>query len=113
MALELGEHSIRVNCVNPTVVNTDMGKEVWSEPEKSELMLERIPLHKFAGNLFILYLRNLQTIVHTLAKSGKYEILNGNNSQGMTENNPLQGIDYVNSIRLGLHSLIKDQHLFF
>eukprot|EP00494_Astrolonche_serrata_P012977 UN13089 len=26
MAVELGPHNIRVNCVNPTVVLTDMGK---------------------------------------------------------------------------------------
>ncbi|CAG0899456.1 unnamed protein product [Darwinula stevensoni] len=47
MALELGPHKIRVNSVNPTVVMTDMGKLAWSDPDKSEPILNRIPLGKF------------------------------------------------------------------
>ncbi|XP_066292926.1 L-xylulose reductase-like [Branchiostoma lanceolatum] len=47
MALELGPHKIRVNTVNPTVVMTDMGRMVWSDPAKSGPMLARIPLGKF------------------------------------------------------------------
>jgi L-xylulose reductase len=50
MALELGPHNIRVNCVNPTVVLTDMGKLGWSDPEKAGPMLAKIPLGRFAGN---------------------------------------------------------------
>jgi L-xylulose reductase len=48
MALELGQHNIRVNCVNPTVVMTDMGKKNWSDPEKAKTMLSSIPLGRFA-----------------------------------------------------------------
>uniref|UniRef100_A0A4P6D9J4 Putative diacetyl reductase/l-xylulose reductase n=1 Tax=Rhodnius prolixus TaxID=13249 RepID=A0A4P6D9J4_RHOPR len=48
MALELGEHGIRVNCVNPTVVMTKMGKIGWSDPRKADPLLQRIPLHRFA-----------------------------------------------------------------
>lgn len=48
MALELGPHNIRVNCVNPTVVLTDMGRLGWSEPEKAREMLSKIPLGRFA-----------------------------------------------------------------
>lgn len=48
MALELGPHGIRVNCVNPTVVFTAMGKKNWSDPAKAGPMLSRIPLGKFA-----------------------------------------------------------------
>ncbi len=48
MALELGQHNIRVNCINPTVVLTPMGKRVWGEPEKGGPMLARIPLNRFA-----------------------------------------------------------------
>ncbi|KOB73208.1 L-xylulose reductase [Operophtera brumata] len=44
MALELGEHGIRVNTVNPTVIMTEMGRKVWSEPAKSKGMLSKIPL---------------------------------------------------------------------
>ncbi|XP_035695458.1 L-xylulose reductase-like isoform X6 [Branchiostoma floridae] len=47
MALELGPHKIRVNTVNPTVVMTDMGVKVWSDPVKAGPMLARIPLGKF------------------------------------------------------------------
>ncbi|XP_067005950.2 L-xylulose reductase [Anabrus simplex] len=48
MALELGPHNIRVNCVNPTVVMTAMGKIGWSQPEKAGPMLSKIPLGRFA-----------------------------------------------------------------
>jgi NAD(P)-dependent dehydrogenase (short-subunit alcohol dehydrogenase family) len=48
MAVELGEHNIRVNSVNPTVVLTDMGKRAWSDPAKGGPMLARIPLRRFA-----------------------------------------------------------------
>jgi L-xylulose reductase len=48
MAVELGKHGIRVNAVNPTVVLTEMGKRAWSDPEKGEPMLRRIPLGRFA-----------------------------------------------------------------
>lgn len=48
MALELGPFNIRVNCVNPTVVLTEMGKLGWSDPKKSQQMLDKIPLGRFA-----------------------------------------------------------------
>ncbi|KAL0272784.1 UNVERIFIED_CONTAM: hypothetical protein PYX00_005628 [Menopon gallinae] len=48
MALELGPYNIRVNCVNPTVVMTEMGRIGWSDKEKSQAMLSRIPLGRFA-----------------------------------------------------------------
>ncbi len=48
MALELGPHNIRVNAVAPTVVMTEMGIKVWSDPAKSEPMLAKIPLNRFA-----------------------------------------------------------------
>lgn len=47
-ALELGKHGIRVNCVNPTVVLTEMGRMAWSDPEKAGPMLDKIPLGRFA-----------------------------------------------------------------
>ncbi|XP_049868926.1 D-erythrulose reductase-like [Pectinophora gossypiella] len=47
MALELGPLGIRVNAVNPTVIMTDMGRKVWSEPAKSQPMLAKIPLGRF------------------------------------------------------------------
>ncbi|XP_059475541.1 L-xylulose reductase-like [Neocloeon triangulifer] len=48
MALELGKHKIRVNCVNPTVVLTAMGRLGWSDPVKAGPMLARIPVGRFA-----------------------------------------------------------------
>jgi len=50
MALELGCHGIRVNCVLPTVVLTEMGSRAWSSPEKAKPMLDAIPLHRFASS---------------------------------------------------------------
>uniref|UniRef100_H2ZQP2 L-xylulose reductase n=2 Tax=Ciona savignyi TaxID=51511 RepID=H2ZQP2_CIOSA len=48
MSLELGPHNIRVNAVNPTVVNTEMGKVGWSDPAKANPMKKMIPLGRFA-----------------------------------------------------------------
>ncbi|KAJ0060400.1 hypothetical protein NL108_010186, partial [Boleophthalmus pectinirostris] len=48
MALELGPYKIRVNCVNPTVVMTEMGRIGWSDAEKASAMKSRIPLGQFA-----------------------------------------------------------------
>lgn len=48
MALELGEYGIRVNCVNPTVVLTAMGKLGWEDPSKGNPLKARIPLQRFA-----------------------------------------------------------------
>lgn len=48
MALELGPYGIRVNTVNPTVVMTEMGKLGWSDKDKAESMLSKIPLGRFA-----------------------------------------------------------------
>jgi len=47
MALELGQHGIRTNCVNPTIVFTAMGRMAWSDPVKNKPMMDRIPLGKF------------------------------------------------------------------
>jgi len=49
MAIELGKCGIRTNSVNPTVVLTRMGQIAWSDPEKSEPIMKRIPLGRFAG----------------------------------------------------------------
>lgn len=46
-AKELGPFNIRVNSVNPTVVWTDMGRENWSEPTKSDALKSKIPLGRF------------------------------------------------------------------
>ncbi|VDL73909.1 unnamed protein product [Nippostrongylus brasiliensis] len=51
-AKELGEHGIRVNCINPTVVMTEMGRTNWSDPVKASAMLSQIPVGRFAGNCY-------------------------------------------------------------
>ncbi len=48
MANELGRVGIRVNCVNPIVTLTPMAEKAWSDPEKANFMLSRIPLGRFA-----------------------------------------------------------------
>ncbi|XP_015790799.1 L-xylulose reductase-like [Tetranychus urticae] len=48
-ALELGPSNIRCNSINPTVVETDMGKLGWSDPAKREWMTSKIPLGRFAA----------------------------------------------------------------
>ena len=44
---ELAPHNIQVNAICPTVVLTEMGKEIWSPPEKSGPMIAATPLGRF------------------------------------------------------------------
>ncbi|HEY4383158.1 MAG TPA: glucose 1-dehydrogenase [Ktedonobacteraceae bacterium] len=53
MALELGEHQIRVNVINPVITWTPMADKVWTDAEKTNAMRARIPLHRFAKPLDI------------------------------------------------------------
>ncbi|PRY26921.1 NAD(P)-dependent dehydrogenase (short-subunit alcohol dehydrogenase family) [Aliiruegeria haliotis] len=48
MANELGEHGIRVNCVNPIITLTELAAEAWSDPAKSRPVLDRMPIGRFA-----------------------------------------------------------------
>ena len=48
MAKELGPHNIRVNAVAPTITLTELAVEAWSDPVKSEPMMVRHPLGRFA-----------------------------------------------------------------
>lgn len=68
LALELGPHGIRVNSVNPTVVNTDMGKVGWSDPAVAKGMTDKIPLGRFCepeevANLVVYLLSDKATMV--------------------------------------------------
>jgi len=47
MARELGPSGIRVNSVNPAITLTAMGAQAWSDPARSEPMLQRIPMRRF------------------------------------------------------------------
>lgn len=44
---ELGPYNVRINAVNPTVVWTEMGKKVWSDPEKQKTLRLKIPMDRF------------------------------------------------------------------
>nr|XP_022916753.1 L-xylulose reductase [Onthophagus taurus] len=46
-AAEFGAYNIRVNCVNPTVIMTAMGRIGWSNPKIADPMKEKIPLKRF------------------------------------------------------------------
>ncbi len=48
MTNELGKHGIRVNCINPIVTMTELAARAWSDPEKSEPILSRMPSGRFA-----------------------------------------------------------------
>jgi NAD(P)-dependent dehydrogenase (short-subunit alcohol dehydrogenase family) len=48
MANELGPFGIRTNSINPVITLTPMGERAWSDPAKSDPMLARIPLRRFA-----------------------------------------------------------------
>ncbi len=51
MAAEWSRFNIQVNAIAPTVIMTDMGQQVWGEPEKSAPMLAKIPLRRFGQPL--------------------------------------------------------------
>ena len=48
LALEWGPHGITTNAIAPTVVNTELGKAVWSDPAKGDPMRAMIPVGRFA-----------------------------------------------------------------
>lgn len=44
---EAAPHNVQVNAICPTVVLTEMGKELWSPPEKKDPFIARTPLGRF------------------------------------------------------------------
>lgn len=48
MAKEFGPHGIRVNAVAPTITLTELALAAWSDPAKSEHMMVRHPIGRFA-----------------------------------------------------------------
>ena len=46
LAVELAEHNIRVNCINPGLIDTDMTSWVMKDPEILPIVLEKIALKR-------------------------------------------------------------------
>jgi len=44
---EWARHNVQVNSICPTVILTDMGRQVWGAKEKGDPMLAKIPLGRF------------------------------------------------------------------
>ncbi len=44
---EAAPHNVQVNAICPTVVLTEMGKQLWSAPEKRDPMIAKTPLGRF------------------------------------------------------------------
>lgn len=44
---EAAPHNVQVNAICPTVVLTDMGRRLWSAPERRDPMLAKTPLGRF------------------------------------------------------------------
>jgi NAD(P)-dependent dehydrogenase (short-subunit alcohol dehydrogenase family) len=69
MAVELGPHGIRVNCVNPVVTLTPMAVKAWSDEAKAASMLNRIPMGRFVepeevADVILFLLSDKSTMVH-------------------------------------------------
>ncbi|KAK2174270.1 hypothetical protein NP493_814g00000 [Ridgeia piscesae] len=70
MALELGPHQIRVNCVNPTYTKTDMINHVINDPIRGPALLAKIPQGRFL---------EVKDVVHPVLYllSDKADMING------------------------------------
>src|SRR5258707_5536779 len=44
LACEYGKHNIRVNCIAPGLINTDLAKALWDNPENLKAATSRSPL---------------------------------------------------------------------
>lgn len=47
LMVEAAPYNVQVNAICPTVVLTEMGKELWSAPEKKDPFIARTPLGRF------------------------------------------------------------------
>ncbi len=46
MADELGPHGVRVNCIAPGLIQTDMARALWENPDNLEVATRRSPLRR-------------------------------------------------------------------
>ena len=47
LAVELGPHNVRVNCLAPGVIRTDFSRALWEDPVICERVIEQSPLRRF------------------------------------------------------------------
>lgn len=81
MTNELGEHGIRVNCINPAITLTPMARLAWSDKAKADPMLKRMPLGRFiepeeVAEVILFLLSDRASMVNgaTLAVDGGFEV---------------------------------------
>lgn len=48
LASEMGHSNVRVICIEPAVVKTDMTKDIWEDPEKLKRLTDSYPLGRIA-----------------------------------------------------------------
>ena len=46
LAMELGPHNIRVNCIAPGLVKTDFARAIWENPDRHDYRKEKTPLRR-------------------------------------------------------------------
>jgi NAD(P)-dependent dehydrogenase (short-subunit alcohol dehydrogenase family) len=46
LAVEWGQHNVRVNCIVPGVIRTDFSKALWADPARAAALASRYPLRR-------------------------------------------------------------------
>jgi NAD(P)-dependent dehydrogenase (short-subunit alcohol dehydrogenase family) len=46
LAVELGRHQVRVNCIAPGLVRTDFARPLWADPRELDRMTRHVPLRR-------------------------------------------------------------------
>jgi dehydrogenase/reductase SDR family member 4 len=48
VAAEFGEFNIRANAIAPSFVRTEFAKDIWSDKERAQMMINKVPLKRLA-----------------------------------------------------------------